>query len=228
MPNNFFKHNDKVYSENLNDGILVGNCFDVTLGISLPVDTGDVFPSTNEKVKAKVADVTPTQNSNLSIGDVITNNTGSSQEYRLTVYPNFNRFGGFDSVTVTGDGCTVRICEKGESSPIVNNLDYNNLSNISQLKRLKEYDIVVTIPAHKVCTGLNWVFLTTSNDGVAIISQNNIDGLIDDLNSINENITSINEDITFIKQLLVGKISDVVIEDGKLKKYTYEEEDLFP
>ena len=30
MPNNFFKHDDKVYSENLNDGILVGNCFNVT------------------------------------------------------------------------------------------------------------------------------------------------------------------------------------------------------
>lgn len=190
MPNNFFKHNDKVYSENLNDGILVGNCFDVTLGISLPSDTGGVFPSTNDKVKAKVADVTPTQNSNLSIGDVITNNTGSSQEYRLTVYPNFNRFGGFDSVTVTGDGCTVRITEKGESSPIVNNLNYNNLSTVSQLKRLKEYDIVVTIPAHKVCTGLNFVLVTTSNDGVAKINQNNVTGLTESLNNKQNTLVS--------------------------------------
>ena len=221
MPNNFFKHDDKVYSENLNDGILVGNCFNVTLGIELPVDTGGVFPNTSVKTKAKVADVTPTPNTNLDIGEIIINNTGSSQEYRLTVYPNFNRFGGFNSIAVVGDGCTVRICEKGESAPIVNNLDYNNLSNISQLKRLKEYDIVVTIPANASCTGLNFTLNTTTHDGVAIISQNNVDGLIDDLNLINENITS-------IKQLLVGKIADVVIEDGKLKKYTYDEGELFP
>lgn len=221
MPNNFFKHDDKVYSENLNDGILVGNCFNVTLDIELPLDTGGVFPSTSVKTKAKVADVTPTPNSNLNIGESINNNTDSSQEYRLTVYPNFNRFGGFDKITVTGDGCTVRICEKGESTPILNNLDYNNLSNISQLKRLKEYDIVVTIPANASCTGLDFTLKTTTNDGVAIISQNNVDGLIDDLHSINENIL-------FIKQLFVGKIADVIVEDGKLRTMRYDEGDIFP
>ena len=73
MPNNFFKHDDKVYSENLNDGILVGNCFNVTLDIELPLDTGGVFPSTSVKTKAKVADVTPTPNSNLNIGESINN-----------------------------------------------------------------------------------------------------------------------------------------------------------
>lgn len=228
MANNFFKHNDKVYAENLNDGILVGNCFDVTLAIGLPVDTGGVFPSSDLKTKAKVADVTPTPNSNLGIGESISNNTNSTQEYRLTVYPNFNRFGGFKSVTVTGEECSVRITEKGESNPIVNNLDYSNLGNVAQLKELKEYDIVITIPAQKVCTGLNFVLTTTTGDGVIIISQENVEGLIPALSTITEDILSINEDINFIKHLFVGKIADVELVEGKLKKYNYDEGTVFP
>ena len=45
MVNSFFKNGDKAYSENLNDGLLVGNAFDWTVDISLPSDTGSVFPS---------------------------------------------------------------------------------------------------------------------------------------------------------------------------------------
>lgn len=228
MPNNFFKHNDKVYSENLNDGILVGNCFDVTLGISLPDNTDGVFPSTNEKVKAKVADVTPTPNSNLGVGERITNNTSSSQEYRLTVYPNFNRFGGFEKITVTGEGCSVRICEKGESNPIINNLDYNNLSNVSQLKELKEYDIVVTIQPNKSCTGLNFVFITTSNDGVVTISQNNVDGLNAALNDLGVGVDNLKKfkKVYEHSDTRSDMVNYKIYSNGSLAYLTFEKNDL--
>ena len=91
MANNFFNDSNKAYSENLNDGILVGNAFDWTVSIGLPADNGGVFPNSSTVVKAKVADVYITPNSNLSIGSSIENSSGSSQVYRLTVYPNFNR-----------------------------------------------------------------------------------------------------------------------------------------
>lgn len=228
MPNNFFKHNDKVYSENLNDGVLVGNCFDVKLMINLPSDTGEVFPSTSVKTKAKVADVTPTPNSNLGVGERITNNTSSSQEYRLTVYPNFNRFGGFEKITVTGEGCSVRICEKGESTPIINNLDYNNLSNVSQLKELKEYDIVVTIQPNKSCTGLNFVFITTSNDGVVTISPNNVDGLNVALNDLGVGVDNLKK---FKKVYDYSATHDYMVNykiysNGSLAYLTFEKNDL--
>ena len=186
----FFKHGNKVYSENLNDGILVGNSFDWTVNISLPGDTGGVFPNTTTAVKAKVADVYATPNSNLSIGSSIENSSGSSQVYRLTVYPNFNRFGGFKSIALDGDG-TFYIANKGANSPIVNNLDYDNLGNVPELKVLKEYDIVVTIPNNGEVTGLGFVFQSSSANVSGSINQANVDGLTTRLNNIDESISSI-------------------------------------
>lgn len=186
----FFKHGNKVYIENLNDGILVGNSFDWTVNISLPGDTGGVFPNSTTVVKAKVADVYATPNSNLSIGDTISNASGSSQVYRLTVYPSFNRFGGFTFVSLEGDGSVI-ITEKGGTSPVRNNLDYTNLGNVAELKTLKEYDIVVTIPSGGEVTGLGFGFKSSSADVTAIISQANVAGLTTRLNSIDESISSI-------------------------------------
>ena len=179
----FFKHGNKVYSENLNDGILVGNSFDWTVNISLPGDTGGVFPNTTTVVKAKVADCSITPNSNLSIGETITNNAGSSQVYRLTVYPNFNRYGGFTSVSLIGDGDVI-ITEVGASAPIRNNLDYSDLGDVVELKQLKEYDLVVTIPSGGVVTGLSFGFKSSSADVTASINQSNVTGLESDLSSL--------------------------------------------
>ena len=130
MANSFFKNGDKAYSENLNDSVLVGNAFDWTVDVSLPADTGSVFPNSSTVVKGKVADLYITPNSNLSIGSTVSNSSGSSQVYRLTVYPNFNRFGGFKSISLTADsGVTFYIANKGGTSPIASNLDYDDLSN---------------------------------------------------------------------------------------------------
>ena len=181
----FFKHGNKVYSENLNDGILVGNSFDWTVNISLPGDTGGVFPNTTTVVKAKVADVYATPNSNLSIGETITNNAGSSQVYRLTVYPSFNRYGGFTSVSLVGDGDVI-ITEVGASSPIRNNLDYSDLGDVVELKQLKEYDLVVTIPSGGVVTGLGFGFKSSTASVNASISQANVSGLVDDLSRLDD------------------------------------------
>lgn len=178
MANSFFKNGDKAYSENLNDSILVGNAFDWTVNVALPDDTGDVFPNSSTVVKATVCDVSITPNSNLSIGSTIENSTGSSQVYRLTVYPDFNRYGGFKSITLTGDG-TFYIANKGASTPIANNLDYTNLGNVPELKVLKEYDIVVTIPASGEVTGLSFVLQSSSADVSGSISQSNVIGTVD-------------------------------------------------
>ena len=190
MANSFFKNGDKAYSENLNDSVLVGNAFDWTVSIGLPADNGGVFPNSSTVVKAKVADVYITPNSNLSIGSSIENSSGSSQDYRLTVYPNFNRFGGFKSITLEGDG-TFYIANKGANTPIANNLDYDNLGNVPELKVLKEYDIVVTIPNNGEVTGLGFVFQSSSANVSGSINQANVNGLTTRLNSIDESISSI-------------------------------------
>lgn len=185
MANNFFNDSNKAYSENLNDGILVGNAFDWTVDVSLPTDTDGVFPDSSTIVMAKVADVSITPNSNLSIGSTIENNSSSSQVYRLTVYPNFNRFGGFKSISLTADsGVTFYIANKGGTSPIASNLDYDDLSNVPELKVLKEYDIVITIPMNKEVTGLEFVFQSSSADVSGSISQSNVTGLNNTITAI--------------------------------------------
>jgi len=197
MANDFFKNGDKAYSENLNDGLLVGNAFDWTVDVSLPSDTGGVFPNSSTIVKAKMADVSITPNSNLSIGSTIENNSSSSQVYRLTVYPNFNRYGGFKSISLTADsGVTFYIANRGGTSPIASNLDYDDLGNVPELKVLKEYDIVITIPSNKEVTGLEFVFQSSSVSVSASLLQSNVTGLSDSLASkvsvsdIKDNLTS--------------------------------------
>lgn len=185
MANSFFNDSNKAYSENLNDGILVGNAFDWTVDVSLPTDTGGVFPNSSTISMAKVADVYISPNSNLSIGSTISNSSGSSQVYRLTVYPNFNRYGGFKSISVTASsGVTFYVANKGASTPIANNLDYSDLSSVPELKVLKEYDIVLTIPNGKSVSGLEFVFQSSSADVSGSISQSNVTGLNDRLDLI--------------------------------------------
>ena len=187
LVNDFFKHGDKAYSENLNDAILVGNSFSWTLSIDLPSDTGGVFPNSSSVVKAKVCDVSAAPNSNLGIGSTISNSSGSEQVYRLTVYPNFNRFGGFTSITVTGDA-DLFIANKGASSPIVDNLDYSDLGNVPELKVLKEYDIVLTLSDGDVVSGLSFGLQSKSGGVSASISQGNVAGLSSTLNSLESDL----------------------------------------
>jgi len=196
VSNDFFKHGNKVYSENLNDSILVGNAFDWTVTVSLPTDTEGVFPNSSTVAKAKVVDVSATPNSNLSIGSTISNSSGSSQTYRLTVYPNFNRYGGFKSISLTADtGVTFYIANKGGNSQIVNNLDYSDLGNVPELKVLKEYDIVITVPNGKSVSGLSFVLQSSSADVSGSIAQSNVTGLSSALDS-KVNISDIKNNLT--------------------------------
>ena len=196
MTNNFFNDSNKAYSENLNDGILVGNAFDWTVDVSLPTDTGGVFPNSSTISMAKVADVYISPNSNLSIGSTISNSSGSSQVYRLTVYPNFNRYGGFKSISVTASsGVTFYVANKGASTPIANNLDYSDLSSVPELKVLKEYDIVLTIPNGKSVSGLEFVFQSSSASVSASLLQSNVTGLSDSLAS-KVNVSDIKDNLT--------------------------------
>ena len=190
MANSFFKNGDKAYSENLNDSVLIGNAFIWTVNVALPEDTGDVFPNSTNVVKGKVADLSITPNSNLSIGNSIENSSGSNQIYRLTVYPDFNRFGGFKSISLDGDG-TFYIANKGANSPIVNNLDYDNLGDVPELKVLKEYDIVITIPSGGEVIGLSFVLQSSAPGVSGSINQSNVAGLESRLNNIDGTISSI-------------------------------------
>jgi len=193
---NFFKHDDKAYAENLNDAILIANAFDYEVPVNIPsMYSNHHYPSNNNTYKAGVADITLISSGSLSIGDeAITNNTNSSQMLRLRIYPNFNNFYAWKRLnwTCTGD-VTVNICDAGTSTSLLpsgalTNPDNETLLNgISNLQGLKEYDLLITIPVNGVLNTLSLVFVNnwnSQNRVSASISQGNVTGLVDDLSSL--------------------------------------------
>ena len=193
---NFFKHDDKAYAENLNDAILIANSFNYQVPVNIPsMYSNHHYPSNNNTYKAGVADITIISSGSLSIGDeAITNNTNSSQILRLRIYPNFNNFYAWEKLnwTCTGD-VTVNICDTGTNTSLLPSGALTNpnneilLNGISSLQGLKEYDLLITIPANGILNTLSIVFINnwnSSNRISASISQANVSGLVDDLSSL--------------------------------------------
>ena len=200
---NFFKHDDKAYAENLNDAILIANAFDYQVPVNIPGMYGNNhYPNDNNIHKVGVADVTIISSGSLSIGDTsITNNSNTSQVLRLRVYPNFNSFYAWKKLnwTCTGD-VTVNICDAGTSTSLLpsgalTNPDNETLLNgISNLQGLKEYDLLITIPVNGVLNTLSLVFVNNwnSNNRVsASINQSNVTGLVSDLSGIRDDLSSL-------------------------------------
>lgn len=193
---NFFKHDDKAYAENLNDAVLIGNAFNFEVPVNLPsMYLNNHFPTDTNVHKAGVADVTIISSGSLSIGDTeITNNTNTSQILRLRIYPNFNTFHAFKSINWTCTGnVTVDICNVGTTTSLIPSGALTNpnneilLNGISSLQGLKEYDLLITIPANGILNTLSIVFINnwnSSNRISASISQANVSGLVDDLSSL--------------------------------------------
>lgn len=199
---NFFKHDDKAYAENLNDAILIANAFDYQVPVNIPGMYGNNhYPNDNNIHKVGVADVTIVSSGSLSIGDTaITNNSNTSQVLRLRVYPNFNSFYAWKRLNWTCTGAvTVNICDAGTSTSLLpsgalTNPDNETLLNgISSLQGLKEYDLLITIPVNGILNTLSLVFVNNwnSNNRVsASISQANVTGLESSLDGLASAITT--------------------------------------
>ena len=228
---NFFKHDNKAYTENLNDAILIANAFNYQVPVNIPgMYNNNHYPNDNNIHKVGVADVTIVSSGSLSIGDTsITNNSNTSQVLRLRVYPNFNSFYAWKKLnwTCTGD-VTVNICDAGTSTSLLpsgalTNPDNETLLNgISSLQGLKEYDLLITIPVSGVLNTLSLVFVNNwnSNNRVsASISQANVTGLEDELSSLQTEVlpTLITpETTTYLKnnQLYYSKKGNICMVDG--------------
>ena len=199
---NFFKHDDKAYAENLNDAILIANAFDYQVPVNIPGMYGNNhYPNDNNIHKVGVADVTIVSSGSLSIGDTsITNNSNTSQVLRLRVYPNFNNFYGWKDLGWDGDdGITIDICDAGTTTSLLpsgelTNPDGNNLAGIASLRGLKEYDLLITIPTNCSLNSLSLVFvnnLNSQNRVSASINQSNVTGLVSDLSGIHDDLSSL-------------------------------------
>lgn len=211
---NFFKHDDKAYAENLNDAILIANAFDYEVPVKLPeMYNNNHYPNDNNVHKVGVSDVTIVSSGSLSIGDTsITNNSNTSQGLRLRVYPNFNNFYSWRVLSWIGDdGITIDIYDAGTTTSLLpsgelTNPDGSNLSGVASLRGLKEYDLLITIPTNCSLNSLSFVFVNnwnSSNRVSASLSTSNVTGLEDDLQSFRDFIDCL------IARLDAGSIEDV-------------------
>lgn len=225
---NFFKHDNKAYTENLNDAILIANAFDYQVPVNIPGMYGNNhYPNDNNIHKVGVADVTIVSSGSLSIGDTsITNNSNTSQVLRLRVYPNFNSFYAWKKLnwTCTGD-VTVNICDTGTSTSLLpsgalTNPDNETLLNgISSLQGLKEYDLLITIPVSGVLNTLSLVFVNnwnSQNRVSASINQSNVTGLEEDLESVNSSLENLDERLDTVG----NKVVDITYADNPHLDFT--------
>ena len=224
---NFFKHDDKAYTENLNDAILIANAFDYQVPVNIPGMYGNNhYPNDNNIHKVGVADVTIVSSGSLSIGDTnITNNSNTSQVLRLRVYPNFNNFYGWKDLGWDGDdGITIDICDAGTTTSLLpsgelTNPDGNNLAGIASLRGLKEYDLLITIPPNDILNTLSILFVNnwnSSNRVSASINQSNVTGLVSDLSGIRDDLSSLSNSITNITPLTGTQTVTVNSKDWEL------------
>ena len=99
----YFSHDDKPFAENLNDVLLLSNVFDMTVPIELP----KMFSNSNwinnvseRKAGVSLIKLNNTLPNELSVstldGKSVITGTGTMQ---LLVYPNFNSFGKYKSIT---------------------------------------------------------------------------------------------------------------------------------
>ena len=229
---NFFKHDDKAYAENLNDAILIANAFNYQVPVNIPgMYNNNHYPNDNNIHKVGVADVTIVSSGSLSIGDTaITNNSNTSQILRLRIYPNFNSFYSWKDISWTATGeISIDICNAGTTTSLLpagelTNPEGNSLSGIASLQGLKEYDLLITIPVNGVLNTLSLVFVNnwnSSNRVSASISQANVTGLTDALNGLSsemsEGFDSVGSELeTIVNDLdtVSNKVGDITYADN--------------
>ena len=141
----FFTNDDKPFSENLNDLLLLNNAFDVEVPIEMPkmFNNGSFVNSVSPR-QCGVAIVT--LNSPLS-SEMSINNDGEltgTGTVQLRFYPNFNNFGGFKSIT-WDDTEDIHINLKKTDGTVIESDINNGLieSEAEELKIMKEILIEV-------------------------------------------------------------------------------------
>lgn len=141
----YFTNDDKPFSENLNDILLLNNVFDINIPIEMPkmFNNGSFVNNTSPR-KCGVSIIT--LQSSLPSGISINNNgelfgTGTVQ---LKFYPNFNTFGGYHSITWDeNEDITINLKEL-DGTIIASDIDNGIIESESlELKEMQE--IVIEI-----------------------------------------------------------------------------------
>ena len=142
----YFTDSDKPYAENLNDGLLLIDAFNVTVPVVLPdmFRNSEFSASLNTPRKAGVGIVTLVNaDSGVEIG---VNTIRGSGEVVYRVYPNFNEFYKWERILLSKTGNVSISFRDIEGNPISASVGADGfISDNSALKTLQEIDVVLTL-----------------------------------------------------------------------------------
>ena len=178
----FFTNGDKPYAENLNDSLLLLDAFNVTVPVSLPdmFSNGKFNSSLNVPRKAGVSIVTlKSVDSGVTIGSDMISGTG---DVVFRVYPNFNSFYKWQSISFEKSGSVNVSFKKTDGSLINASVNDNGvISASSVLKVLQEIDVVLSLSDATVSNVLI-NFVNNQNNRTrtgAVLEASQIHNLID-------------------------------------------------
>lgn len=146
----YFRNEDKPFAENLNDALLLSNVFDLTVDIEAPkMFSNSTWVNSTSTRKCGVSLLTfkeglpsgVTVETDSETGGSVLTGTGTVE---LSIYPNFNSFGKYESFTWENTGSIVVNLKTTAGTTIASNISKGVIqSQSSELRTLQE--IVVEI-----------------------------------------------------------------------------------
>jgi len=155
--NEFFTDKDKPYSENLNDALCLVDAFDLSVPMSMPAGFSNGEFSSNIGITRKcgVGLVTlMSRDSGVTIG---TDSIAGSGEVVFRIYPNFNSFYKWSRILLTKTGNVTIGFRRVDGTDISVTVDSDgNISDNTDLRELKEIDLVLTLSSATISQVLVW------------------------------------------------------------------------
>lgn len=241
----YFTNEDKPYSENLNDALLLLDAFDVTVPVKMPdmFSNGEFTSNLNLARKCGVGIITLiSKGSGVTIG---TNTITGTGEVVFRVYPNFNGFYKWQSIILQKTNTVNVAFRKPDGSSISATVSSDGtISDNNALKQLLEVDLVLTLTNATISSILiNFINNHTKTDRVSALLEAsqlaNVNGSVatgnteavnggtvktalDDLHStVSDEIDDLSDDVDGRLSTLSGNVdTKLALKEDKANKVT--------
>lgn len=187
----YFTNDDKPFSENINDALLLSNVFDMTVPIELPTmfNNGE-FVDTTGRRKCSVAITQIVDNTDLTINAGSIVGTGSLD---LKFYPNFNSYGSISRVDWVVSSGTVTVDIYDANDNLIASDIPNGALNVqsTSIKTLQNFKFRLNFTSATLTSFKVTMVNKDTDRWGAEVGISDVTGLQDDLDAIQSDINDI-------------------------------------
>lgn len=195
----YFRNEDKPFAENLNDALLLSNVFDLTVDIEAPkMFSNSTWVDSTSTRKCGVSLLTlkeglptgVTVGTDSETGESVLTGTGTVE---LSIYPNFNSFGKYESFTWENTGSIVVNLKTTAGTTIASNISKGVIqSQSSELRTLQEI-VVEIVFTNATLHSFGFVMANKQQTRYgATVGIDDVTGLDSRLDGVDANLTSLN------------------------------------